>query len=186
VATEIVKPEELANYMEVDEFNEESPEQAILDAANQFVETYCGREFAADSVNRIEFVDIIDCYTNRIRVKKPPIISLTSLQQGLTSPTLVDATSYYVDKESGVIKKILGYFIEGVAVYKITYKGGYTAIPNDLKLVVKRIAAREIMKEKKQRHGLRGVGFVQGNSEFYLDNLEMFERNILAEYEPRI
>jgi hypothetical protein len=75
-----------------------------------------------------------------------PVISITSIEisndGGLTYQTpLVEYTDYFVDYDIGVVSALYSNFVlestiaQGISNrnVKVTYKGGYTSIPNDIK-----------------------------------------------------
>lgn len=117
--------------------SEQAEIQALIEAASQLIEAYCGRVFAAadytekqDGAGR-EFI-IID---------NPPIISLSSV--GFISPS--DGTTETVDdayfdykSEIGEIQwkpsassgsQYEGCFFEGFRNIVVSYRGGYETIP---------------------------------------------------------
>jgi len=149
---------------------------------NALIERYCCRVFAADTTNRTETYRTTEAYQRVVQLKKPPVVAFTSLQTGEAgSLRLVDGTSYEVLEEEGMIRMIGSFFLAETR-YTATYKGGYTTIPEDLKLVGLSIMAREIEKSSKGRHGMRGRAIQGGSVELVEENLTTFEKAILDGY----
>ena len=180
--TNIITLQELTDYFDGETLVADSPYDLIRVAVCAFLESQCGRDFSADSNNRQEIIDVMDSHTNKLRLKKPPVISFGSLLSGRTSQETVDADTYVVDTELGIIKKVYDYFIEGVSQYTAVYKGGFSAIPGDLKLLAKRLVSKEIMHTKKSRFGVRSLQFQQGQVEYLMNGMDAFEQQILERY----
>lgn len=189
MATEIVTLEELSLYYtdkSADESNglsTDSREDTIRIGINYLIEQACDRDFSADSSDRNEAHRIEYDYTRTIQLKKPPVVSFTSLQTGEAGDNLstIDSTSYEYDSDTGIIKAIRTPFLTSIR-YVANYKGGYSTIPGDLKLAAKSIMAREIAKTAKGRHGMRGRAVQATSVELFLSDLEPFEAAIIEGY----
>ena len=184
MSTEIITRIDLAKYLIKDSIEPNSMEDSTRLAVHAFLENQCGRVFGADESDRSEKITVSDDCTNMFWLKKPPVISFTSLLAGRTTPVAISADSYEVDEERGVIIKVSGCFTEGLSAYTAQYKGGYAKadIPDDLKLLAKSIMARAIMKVAKSRHGVRSVSTAQGAAQYFFDDLEKFEVMLLESY----
>lgn len=180
MATEIITKVQLQDY--IGKKTDKQSELVRL-AINGFIEQYCHRDFSEDESDREEAVRITSGDQRTLIVRKPPIISLTSIvvgESGNTSP--VDSTSYDVDLRGGKILMLFGNFLSN-SRYVVAYKGGFTEIPEDIRLAALSIAAREISHASKGRFGMRGRAY-QGNSvELFIDGLTKTERVILDSYE---
>lgn len=130
----IVTVEEFCDWTEVDEDAvAASVVELIIDAAQDLVEQYCGREFEQDTFT--EYHDLADKSTNFIYVENPPINSITSLQYEAQddSPETVDADDRITDSSAGKITlyEDESYFSRGDAAgeqsVKVVYSGGYSA-----------------------------------------------------------
>jgi hypothetical protein len=181
MASELVTKSELKSYMNDAEVDVKA--DLIRLGVHAAIETYCNRVFAADESNRAEAHRVTQDYTRRLFLKKPPIISFTSLQTGESGSTLstVDSTSYEYDTDSGIITAITTPFLASIR-YVANYKGGYSSIPGEIKLVALSIMAREIEKVRKGRHGMRGRAVQATSVELFIEGLEDFERMVLDGY----
>jgi len=181
MAIEIVTKAELGTYIDR-QVGDGSRDDLIRLGVISRIEKVCNRTFSVDTADRAEKIDVLDDYTTEMVLENPPVDSFTSLQSGRTTLTLVDADSYVVKTDSGIIKKITGFWTRGVNYYTANYKGGYTAIPADLRLLGMSIMARDIAKADNKRHGMRGRNFQGGGSDFFQLELEPWEREILEGY----
>lgn len=110
----------------------------VIPMVSSFVKTYCGRQFADYTVTpTIEYSSggII------ILVKEPPITELVSVEQKSTSSsayvTLTSGVDYEYDIASDCIVSLKSTGFKMLPnSCKVTYKGGFAAIPEDLKLGV--------------------------------------------------
>jgi len=181
MATELITLIQLGTYLGR-VLAEESREDLVRLWINTAVESYCGREFGADAADRAEVHTIEDDYADKIIVFKPPIISLTSVESGRTTWSAVDSSSYVYDASSGIIRKVTGWWTRGVAYYRVNYKGGFAALPADVVGVALSIAARECEKASKGRFGMRARGFQGGSGDYFTEQLEALEKEILDHY----
>jgi len=110
---------------------------AIIKRVSELIKTYCGRKFV-DNYDRYvaEFLPIIE-YANEPGYYFPkefPINAVDSVQvsydKGFTYTKFVD---FALDRtKDGIYISGDGY--TGINAYKITYRGGYSSVPEDLKL----------------------------------------------------
>lgn len=107
--------------------------------ANQF----CGREF--ESASHDEYLDVIDDDQARVIVTHTPITAVTAVYDDAqaTSPTLVDATDYTYDPNTGVFEYDDSEWTVGLRTVRIQYTAGYTTltIPSELRLVLRQVVA---------------------------------------------
>ena len=158
-----------------------SRENLVRIAVNAFLEKICSRLFIADDSDRVEVKNILGDYQTVLLVDNPPINSFVSLQSGRTSLTLVSTTSYVTEDAAGIIRKVSGFWTKGIATYTITYRGG--EVPDDVVEVGLSIAARNIMKLRHGRHGLKSRSSGQfGAVEIHQQDLEPYEKGVLDLY----
>lgn len=162
-------------------------EDIIRKAINAGAQRYCGREFDADANDRAEDHIIEDDFRTTLVVRKPPIISVTSILSGTSTPqSTIDSTSYLIDKSAGIIRLINTSFTRGSQIGRVTvnYKGGYAAddFPDDLKLALLSIMAREVFKADKSRHGMSSRQFQGGGVEYFKQSMEESEKLVLDLY----
>ena len=101
----------------------------ILKALEQYINNYCGRNFTYD-----DYVDTINVpYRETLDVINKPIDSVTKIEMDGVE---IESEYYYVDSY-GMIVTDNGYF-KGKVV--ITYKGGYSTIPEDITMTIRHVA----------------------------------------------
>lgn len=107
----------------------------IVNGANSFAESYCGRSFDLDTYSEVLE---INPYQVDICLSQYPLVTVVSLVDA--DDTAVDISAYNYD--GGVIKIDSDYWqsfptIEEVAeLLTIEYEAGYSTMPDDLKLAV--------------------------------------------------
>jgi hypothetical protein len=173
---------ELKAYLSITDSTKDVVLQLLLDAADATVETYCGRDFEADATDRTEIVD--GKAQRSILLRKYPIVSLTKVERNagtLDVPVweTVPASSYRVDSSVGAIDFLCA-TSRGLNEYRATYKGGYAAVPSDVKVAVIKIAAANYA-----RRGADGVNSetVNGDSiSFDKSAIPMDVETVLSNY----
>lgn len=112
---------------------------SIIPKVSELVKSICNRTFV-DYVDDAK-VEYYDGGTNYHVLKEYPVIAITSVEYsadyGNTYTTLTEYTDFAVRKTDDTLIPIgateFPYAING---YRITYTGGYTELPSDLKLAV--------------------------------------------------
>lgn len=182
----IITASDLLSYLGTDSGQAENKElDFVVAGVNSFLAGTCG--LVEDIEDRVEPLDIETSYTRKLLLDFYPVKSFTSLLEGRGTQTVVDPSNYVVNMKLGIITRVIGFWFTGgydvgVGQYTANYKAGIGSIPDDLKLAALRIAAREYFKASKNRHGLKGVGFIQGNSEYFLTDIEDMEKALLADF----
>lgn len=177
--SEIVSREMLAKYL-TRNVTAGSVEDLVRMGINSGIDKYCGRVIVGATY--AEQITIPDWYMDRFMVSNPPIRTWTSLGSGLTNPSLVDVSSYIVNKDIGQVVLVNTFFTRGVGQYTATYDGGYDPVPPELQLFAMSIMARECEKVAKGRHGMRGRSMAQGTAEFFQLDMEPVEKLFLNAY----
>ena len=117
----------------------------LIAAVSDFVTTYTGRDFLKyANTDKVEYFDALHC--SEYLTKEFPILSVTELavstDGGVTFVPLVENTDYFVDTDRDMIINNTAYygFVTATSIShhsgKLTYKAGYTTIPQDLKLAI--------------------------------------------------
>lgn len=127
--------------------------------ASVAIESYCGRLFRARELT--EYYDGKGFDT--LFLNQYPVISITGIWDDLDrlfeDSSKMDADSYYLDAENGMVKIIApqsavfgtGVFTPGIANVKVVYNAGYSVIPDDLQLAAGILATHYyfLFKDKK-------------------------------------
>ena len=107
----------------------------IINACNEFAETYCGRAFDEDSCEELIKVHP---YQDKLVLTNYPLIAVTSLTDSSGSSVTILAT----DDGSGIVQITTSYW-EGfpviedtIELFTVAYSYGFSTIPGDLKLAV--------------------------------------------------
>ncbi len=122
----------------------------IIPAISQAVKTYCATSFIDYySVDKTEYFDITDDLTYAIMVDESPLVSVSlgreRQSQADSWVTLITENSdgsgkydYILDIEKDTIFRTTAtgdkYFPKGRKAVEVTYRAGYSATPEDLKL----------------------------------------------------
>jgi hypothetical protein len=143
---DLVTLDEYKDAMGISSPNDDIKLTALITSVSALVKTYCGRLFV-DYVltDKIEEFSISGgAYF--VQLDESPVISVTSVEErssyGADYETLdTAAQQYYLDPNTDSIYRTNGTsgyqnFCRGPGAVKVTYKAGFTDIPEDLKLVV--------------------------------------------------
>lgn len=161
--------------------------ERLIIAVQEWLEQECERTFEQATVT--EYYHGND-WTGTLMVARPPIDSVTSLWDDplrvYGSATLIDPSKYVIaDADAGIIKLDGITFQKGLRNIKLTYVGGYAAIPADLEQAAIEMvwAARE-----KGAHNLIGVrsrSIADGNVQFVNLGWESLAEGIIRKYRLR-
>lgn len=147
MAIELVSLDEFKAYKKITKDEDDPKLLLILRAASQLAKTYCRRTFV-DYVDT-DKVEYFDGDTDEILfLSEFPIISITSVEvsaDGATYTTITQDTDYFIDYTLDAIRTAdnLSFTVGSLPSFKsvkVTYKGGYTEVPEDLKLAVMDLA----------------------------------------------
>ena len=122
----------------------------IIPSVSQAVKTYCGTSFVDYySTDKVEYFDIKNSETTAIMVDESPLVSVSQVQERESQDddytTLITENSdssgkyeYVVDTELDTIFRTTPpadkAFPKGRKAVKVTYRAGYSATPQDLRL----------------------------------------------------
>jgi hypothetical protein len=135
----LVTRAEYKAYVGITSTNSDAIIDAILQKVSDYVKTYCRRSFV-DYVSSSKVEITNGGYGNSLILNEYPVISINNFEMstdyGQTYTALVAGTDYVLDIERSSILNITGNFAALVNGYKITYRGGFVNLPEDLKLAV--------------------------------------------------
>lgn len=154
--------EEIKNYLQINSTNEDARLANLVNYASSIVETYCNRNFEQANVTEYRDGGRNSVFVDRIPINSINVVAeyngssyVTlngpnadgSLPDNVTSNS--NALQYVWDSETGEITRLdypqarLRSSVLGVPIFdnypkgvKITYNGGYSTIPYDLKMAV--------------------------------------------------
>ena len=138
---DLVTIEEYKTYKKINSTSSDTQISSIITMVSKLVRNYCGRNFIDYyAVDKVEYFDANAYY---VVVDEFPLVSVTSVEVsddgGQTYTALTEYTDYYVDIENDTINAAELAFLTTAIPYrslKVTYKAGYAATPDDLKLAV--------------------------------------------------
>jgi len=141
---------EYKDFAGIQGVNEDSKINVIIPAISQAVKTYCGTSIIDYySTDKTEYFDITDNLTYAIMVDESPLVSVSLVRerdsQSGSWVTLISENSdssgkyeYIVDVSKDTIFRTTAtgdkYFPRGRKAVEVTYRSGYSATPEDLKL----------------------------------------------------
>ena len=106
----------------------------IIDGVSDLVKAYCGRDFVRESYN--EELDVDLPFTSDLFVRSIPVVSVTEIRERGEDEDfeVVDPSVYRVNKGTGRISRLRGYWPQGISSVEIDYEGGLEGPPADVKL----------------------------------------------------
>lgn len=171
----LITLDEYKEAMKITGYGDDVRLESLVTSVSQLVKTYCNngiRDYY--DTNKVETFNI-DYSSHMLSLEQSPIVEIVSVEEreSLTSTynTLSETNGeYYVDMETDSILRtdgVSGYksFAPGPGSVKVTYKGGYSSTPADLKLAVIDLVTYYHKDEYKQRQTLAGASIQnQGTS----------------------
>jgi len=146
MAKNLVTLEEFKIYKNINSTEQDELINALIKRVSAFVKNFCKRTFIDYSTsNKVEYFDAVD--VEDVFVSELPILSIASVEVsndgGATYETpIIEYTDYFVDYELGHIVSSTCFTQFGTSTVssgkskrslKLTYKGGYVILPDDLK-----------------------------------------------------
>jgi len=146
MAKNLVTLEEFKIYKSISSTEQDELLTALIKRVSSFVKNFCKRTFIDYStINKVEYFDAVD--VDEVFLSELPIISVTSVEVsndgGATyEAPLTDYVDYFIDSDLGRIIASTYFTITGSSSVlagkskrslRVTYKGGYVALPDDLK-----------------------------------------------------
>lgn len=164
----------------------------LIAGAQAFVEGYCDRKFEQAAYTDEEH-DGRD--TDSIYTRQYPIVSVTSVK---VDDVALAAADYVVYKDEGRIRKKAGAFagasrdvagvigdvrVPGVRNVKVTYSGGYAALPADLEQAAIELVKRKYQHKQKGDESITGRTLPGGESvTYFLGEVPPEIRGVLDRY----
>ena len=160
----------------------------IIPSISQAVKTYCGTSFVDYyGTDKVEYFDIKDRDTTAIMVDESPLISVSQVQERQSQAdayvTLITENSdgsgkyeYIVDTDTDTIFRTTDStdksFPMGRKAVKVTYRAGYSATPQDLKLACFDLTKYYLKDERKDRLSIAGAQVQNSVSTSLRDNID--------------
>jgi hypothetical protein len=137
MATDLVTKAEYKTYMGITSTNSDTEIDFLIPKVSDLVKSYCRRTFV-DNVSDIK-IEYFDGGFKDLLLKETPLVTVASVayssNYGKTYTNLVKYTDYIQKGDSIASLSPYG-FTETLMGYKVSYFGGYTDVPGDLKLAV--------------------------------------------------
>lgn len=128
-----------------------------IDEASEAIRNYCHQQI--DEVEDDEVT--LDCYGGtRIFLSELPVTEVASVVED--GETLVDGTDYKLGQH-GILHRLNGNWLSGIQIITVTYTHGLATIPEDIKAICVRAAARAYQAGLRAA-ALAGVPGVQAQS----------------------
>ena len=155
----------------------------IVPQISDLVKKYCGTSFIDFfSTDKVETFSIEDNYTSTIIVSESPLTAVDKVEERATyADTYTELTTgnyeYYVDFEADAIIRTDKNgnpkpYKKGMGAVRITYKAGYSATPNDLKLALYDLVNYYLRDEHKERKTLGGATMQNQGTSGVRDNTD--------------
>ena len=160
----------------------------IIPSISQAVKTYCGTSFVDYySTDKVEYFDIKDNGTTAVMVDESPLVSVSQVQERQSQAdayvTLITENSdssgkyeYVVDTDTDSIFRTTDStdkaFPKGRKAVKVTYRAGYSATPQDLRLACFDLTKYYLKDERKDRLSIAGAQVQNAVSTSLRDNID--------------
>lgn len=138
MAKNLITLDEYKNYASISSTDKDDRLDPIIKRVSAFIKSYCARSFV-DYYDRAtqEFVPITEYfnYPGQLLTEEFPVQEVVSVQLSIDyGKTYINIEDYVLDRQNDAIHIFSEY--EGPNAYKVTYKAGYSKLPEDLKLAV--------------------------------------------------
>lgn len=153
---------------------------ALIPSVSQLVKTYCNNSFVDYfSTNKVETFSI-NYPQHFVQLTESPVNTIVSVQErdSITSSytTLVNNSGYYLDTDTDSVYRSDGAnsyksFPIGPGAVIVTYKAGYSSVPDDLKLAVIDLITYYFKEERKVRQTIAGASRQNAGSSSQRDNV---------------
>ncbi len=117
----------------------------MTEAINDWIDANIKKTGFGESESIVEYHDIRKSGQNELILKNFPVTELTEVINGVhnDSPeTLVLNTDFVLDSDTGIIQLLCKKFFQGFNSVKVTYKYGYTAVPQLIIQIATLMAAK--------------------------------------------
>ncbi len=173
---------DIKDYLTITGTEKDTKIESLILAVLSFIDTYCNRNFASAA-----YIEYFHGPTPTLFLKGVPIASSPVLvlyddwQREFGSTTIVDADDYYIDSDVGLVH--VDYDVgQGKGTVKVSYTGGYSALPADLKQACVEMVARKL-KEGDGALGIPSRSIPEGgNVVFVIDDILPQTKVVLGRY----
>lgn len=162
-ATELCTRADIKTMLGLSTSNQDALLDIIKASVEQYIKTYCGRDFLVASYTEYYDGDGM----NVLRTNQRPIISITSIHSDASrlfeAASLIPASDIIGDAKSlrlGFVELLTYQFIKGLKSTKIVYSAGYSVIPTDISMAAKLIVCKQykVIDKKMFAEKSQGVG----------------------------
>lgn len=177
---ELINLEEFKTYKKVSSSDSDNTILQIITNVSEFVKTYCNRTFVDYyTTDTVEYFD--GTSRNFVLPSESPIVYITTVEKsedgGETYEELVSGTDYFWDRRldkltTGTNYNFVSSYYPAANSLKVTYKGGYSETPADIKIACFDLV--EYYKEGEYTPKRVMSGATQDNAQFRL----MFTSNL--------
>lgn len=135
---DLVTLAEYKDYAKINSTNQDTALNSIIPKVSTLVKTYCRRAFIDYvATDKVEYFDGGAFFP----LQEYPVISITKVEYsadfGQTYADLVNYTDFVLDKRSDtIVPPYVEAFPDAINGYRVSYKGGFSTLPEDLKLAV--------------------------------------------------
>ena len=155
----------------------------LIPLVSDLAKKYCGITFIDYySTNKVETFNITDNYTNTVIMSESPLVSVNKVEERTAyseeyKELLTTNYEYFADTESDSIIRTTkngepSNWAKGMGAVRITYKAGYSATPNDLKLALYDLVNYYLKDEHKERKVLGGAQMSNQGTSGVRDNTD--------------
>jgi hypothetical protein len=124
--------------------------QRIIAECEARIETECQRKF--EPAAKTETFN--GPGSDRLVLAEYPVVQILNV---LIFGSAVPPSSFVIDNERGILYCASGVFPHGIQNVRVEYEYGYDSIPLDLKDVLKKLAAREVIMRSPTEDGATGI-----------------------------
>ncbi len=139
MANDLITKAEYKAYAGLNSPNKDIEIDALIPRVSAYVKNYCRRTFVDYvSTEKVEYFNGPAIY---FPLQEYPVIEVVSVEKstdfGSTYDTMIEYQDYALDVSRGVVHCMWPTgFEEYVNGYRVTYRAGYTRVPEDLKLAI--------------------------------------------------
>jgi hypothetical protein len=164
--TNLVTLEEYKETSGITSSKEDARLSLLITSVSELVKTYCNRTFIDHITEEKIETFTVEHDTTRIYLSEFPVIGVTTVEERDSyqedyNYRTEDAFQYYVDEETDSIIKTSGgsgflYWSKGPGAVRVSYCGGFTATPEDLKLAIYDLITYYFKDERKEMRVIAG------------------------------
>lgn len=170
MGADLITLEEYKTSQKIESLKDDDRLQSLITSVSQLVKTYCANSFVdhnetTTGVDKVESFTL-SWYTNAIQVSESPLLSVSLVEERTSydsaySSLDAGAYEYYVDLDTDTIYRTnnsgFTYWAQGPGAVRITYRAGFDAVPDDLKLALFDLVTYYHKNEYKPNRAFSGV-----------------------------